>query len=251
MQNCPFCGTAWNGSKFCGECGKDLRQYSSEGSKTAPSKEDEALEMFQLEPLPGGKFKLLGLSPAYANSTITDLTIPDSVEVIGSHAFQNGLGVKKGPRYLTSVVIGNGVRMIEERAFCCCENLLSVTFGSSLQFIGEEAFAYCRVLRCVTIPQNVTKIENKAFYCCKNLTDITIEKGVQIIGVQAFETDLGSPQKKIRNLSDAICEARAFPIGAELIQESDPPSSNDGENGDSSAASDKKGFWQRFRRRKK
>jgi len=251
MNTCPFCGTAWNGSKFCGECGKDLRQYPHEGSKTPPIDVAAELEIFETEMLPSGKYKVLGLRPQYINS-ITELTFPDCVEVIGAGAFKTDrLNQGRVPKYLTSVVIGNGVRMIEERAFCCCENLLSVTFGSSLQFIGEEAFAYCRVLRCVTIPQNVTKIENKAFYCCKNLTDITIEKGVQIIGVQAFETDLGSPQKKIRNLSDAICEARAFPIGAELIQESDPPSSNDGENGDSSAASDKKGFWQRFRRRKK
>jgi len=240
MKNCPFCGTAWNGSKFCGECGKDLRQYSSEGSKTAPSRDEETLEKLNLEALPSGKFKLLGLKPEY-EASVTDLRIPDSVEVIGSCAFLKDAGFgayESGPRYLTNVVIGNGVRVIESWAFKGCDNLLSVTFGSALQFIGEYAFENCSVLPSVTIPQNVVKIEGKAFYNCKKLTDITIEKGVKLIGAQAFDADPGSPKKTIRNFSDAVCEPEAFPTNANVI-------------GDSSAPSDekpKKGFWQRFRR---
>jgi len=216
MNTCPFCGTAWNGSKFCGECGKDLRQYPHEGSKTPPIDVAAELEIFETEMLPSGKYKVLGLRPQYINS-ITELTFPDCVEVIGAGAFKTDrLNQGRVPKYLTSVVIGNGVRMIEAQAFQNCDNLLSVTFGSALQFIGEYAFENCDVLRRVVIPSNVIKIENRAFFACKNLIDIVLQKGVKIVGADAFGI-YGVHQTKVIEIPrDLIYEKNSFPANARI-----------------------------------
>ncbi|MBR1958572.1 MAG: leucine-rich repeat domain-containing protein, partial [Tidjanibacter sp.] len=75
-------------------------------------------------------------------TSLTSITIPDSVVSIGSYAFQNCSS-------LTSVTIGNGVSKIGGHAFQNCSSLTSVTIGNGVTTIGGSAFSGCKSLTSV------------------------------------------------------------------------------------------------------
>ncbi len=112
-------------------------------------------------------------------SSLTSVTIPDSVTTIGNFAFRDCIE-------LTSVTIGDNVEEIGEYAFSYCEKLTSVTIPDSVTAIGEYAFSYCEKLTSVTIPDRVTTISESVFASCISLTSVTIGKGVTTIAEDAF-----------------------------------------------------------------
>ena len=101
----------------------------------------------------------------YDRSTLTSITIPDSVATIGERAFSMC-------ESLTSVTIGNSVTTIGEGAFEVCRNLKSVIIGDSVTTIGFGAFYVCKSLSRITIGKNVRKIDMKAFQGCSNIDTI-------------------------------------------------------------------------------
>ncbi len=112
-------------------------------------------------------------------TSLTSVTIPDSVTSIGSYAFS-------GCDSLTSVTIGDGVTSIGIGAFSDCTSLTSIIIPDSVTSIGGSAFAGCTSLTSVTIPDSVTSIGSYAFSGCDSLTSITIPDGVTSIGGYAF-----------------------------------------------------------------
>ncbi len=118
-----------------------------------------------------------------ASSTITSVTIPDSVKTIGKFAFRECAN-------LTSATIGNGVVSIEEALFFGCEKLQSIIIPNSVKSIGESAFHDCYGLTSVTIGNSVTSIGKSAFFSCKNLTSIIIPDSVKSISEGAFASCL-------------------------------------------------------------
>jgi len=116
---------------------------------------------------------------AFQASNITSVTIPDSVTSISNGAFSSCSS-------LTSVTIGNGVTSIGRSAFSSCSSFTSVTIPSSVTSIGTNAFAGCSGLTSVTIPSSVTSIGTNAFGGCSSLTSVTIPSSVTSIGGGAF-----------------------------------------------------------------
>ena len=86
---------------------------------------------------------------------LTELTIPDNVESIGSYALAH------------------------------CTKLTSVKISTGVKSIGGNAF-YNSGLTSVEIPEGVESIDNFAFSYCKSLTSMTIGRGVTRIGVYVF-----------------------------------------------------------------
>ena len=111
----------------------------------------------------------------YGCSSLTSVTIPDSVTSIGKYTFD-------GCSNLTSVTIGDSVTSIGDHAFSGCSNLTSVTIGNSVTSIGSSAFDDCSNLTSVTIGDSVTSIGNWAFGGCSSLTSVTIPDSVTSIG---------------------------------------------------------------------
>lgn len=106
-------------------------------------------------------------SAAFRESTITSIEIPNSVENIGVHAFEDCSS-------LTSVDLPNSLTSINNSTFLLCSALTSVGIPEGVKKIGEDAFRECSSLTSITIPKSVTEIEEDAFAGCYSLTAVHI-----------------------------------------------------------------------------
>ena len=99
-------------------------------------------------------------------SSLTSITIPDSVTSIGTYAFSSCIR-------LTSIIIGNGVTSIGEGALYG-SRLTSVTIPDSVTSIGDYVFYNSSSLTSVAIGNSVTSIGSDAFYNCSKLKSVTM-----------------------------------------------------------------------------
>ena len=122
----------------------------------------------------------IGSSAFRGCSSLTNITIPDSVTSIGQHAFFSCSS-------LTSITIPDSVTSIWNSAFSGCSSLTSITIPDSVTSIGDYVFYNCSSLTSITIPDSVTSISESAFDGCSSLTSITIPDSVTSIGKSAFD----------------------------------------------------------------
>ena len=106
----------------------------------------------------------------YSITTLSSVSIPNSVTSIGDSAFYNCRG-------LTSITIGNSVTTIGFGVFSGCVGLTSINIPNSVTTIGGNAFEYCTSLTSITIGNNVTTIGDTVFNACYSLTSIKVDSG--------------------------------------------------------------------------
>ena len=138
---------------------------------------------------------------AFAGSSITDITIADSIVSIGARVFSvctNLADVTMGASVasigdrafedsgLTSIKIPNSVTNLGQFTFWGCNNLTNATIGSNVTTIGFLTFAGCASLTNVTLPDNLVTIGPDAFDQCVSLPSVYIPKHVTSIGGFAF-----------------------------------------------------------------
>lgn len=117
---------------------------------------------------------------AFRYSSVTSVTIPDSVTFISDSAFAYCSN-------LTNISIPNSVTAIGSFAFEGCTKLESITLPSSLLTISEFLFYDCSQLTTIHIPDSVSSIRQYAFYNCGKLETIRIPVSVTSIGSYAFD----------------------------------------------------------------
>lgn len=117
---------------------------------------------------------------AFRYSSVTSVTIPDSVTFISDSAFAYCSS-------LTNISIPNSVTAIGSFAFEGCTKLESITLPSSLLTISEFLFYDCSQLTTIHIPDFVSLIRPYAFNDCRNLETIRIPVSVTSIGDFAFD----------------------------------------------------------------
>ncbi len=96
------------------------------------------------------------------NSLISELYIPNDIEIISNWAFAQCVSI-------TKVSIGNNVKKIGRGAFSACINLQSVIVSENIIEIDDCAFQFCRNLLNIHIGSTVERIGNRAFYNCSKL----------------------------------------------------------------------------------
>lgn len=134
------------------------------------------------------------LVDAYSNVKNNTVIVPDGVKVIGEYAFNptvektgNGSSSIRANSYLSSVTLPQSVETIENHAFELCDELTSVKLPNSLRTIGVGAFWDCESLSEIALPANLESIKSGAFYSCESLKKIQIPNSVTELGSQAFK----------------------------------------------------------------
>ena len=157
-------------------------------------------------------------------SGLTSVTIPDNVTSIGSSAFNNCSS-------LTSVTIPNSVTSIGDDTFRNCSGLTSVVIGDGVESIGSYAIYNCSSLTSVTLPDSVTSIGASAFYNCSSLTSVVIPDSVTSIGASAFYNCISLTKLYITNIvawcnisfgnyyANPLCYASKLYLNSELVTE--------------------------------
>lgn len=98
---------------------------------------------------------------------ITDLVIPEGVEKINDHAFEN-------VRQLTSLTLPSTIKEIGDSAFYSCSNISAeLIFPENIK-IGKAAFSYGGKIKGITLPDNVAGVGSNAFYKCNGLEYISV-----------------------------------------------------------------------------
>jgi hypothetical protein len=106
---------------------------------------------------------------AFKDNQLVSITIPDSVNFIGTEAFYNN--------QLTNIKLPNKAKYIGESAFAK-NKLVSITIPDRLPHISKSTFAKNKITE-VIIPDSVISIRESAFLKNK-ITNITISKRVKI-----------------------------------------------------------------------
>lgn len=176
----------------------------------------------------------------FADSHITNIVIPDGVELIPAEAFQNcrfltkitlpksvkyiGKEAFSGCKSITSVGLSKGLVFIEDNAFEGCKSLTNVILPNELKTIGDSAFAYCDALNTITLPDSITNIKESAFLQCLSLDNVTLPKNITTVNSYVFErcyslTKVYIPEgvKSIENNAFLNCDGLNITIPKSVI----------------------------------
>lgn len=144
----------------------------------------------------------------YVHSQVTQIIVPNSVNIIREYAFASSDGEPYWESVLTKVVLPENNCTIEGGAFAGCVALTEVELPKDLLQISYALFSSCISLTNIKIPKTVETIEYDAFWACDNIASIIIPKSVKTISGSIFPS---------RNSSDPTlviyCEASEKPDG--------------------------------------
>ena len=135
------------------------------------------------------------------NTSLTFVSIPDSVTRIFSSAFQgctalieteDGISyvdkwVVKCDRFAITASLREDTVGVAEGSFAFCTELRDVILPDSIKYINTLAFYNCHALTGVVLPQHLEFIADSAFSKCKNLQSIQFSAFVTSIDEHAFE----------------------------------------------------------------
>lgn len=118
---------------------------------------------------------------AFAGTSITKVTIPKTIETIGTAAFAYSDRLKE-------VVFAEDIELeeISWGSFGYCTSLQSITVPSSVKTVDGMAFTGCIALKTVELPEGLVSINWQAFSGCEMLTSINFSEKLITIGAEAF-----------------------------------------------------------------
>ena len=116
----------------------------------------------------------------------TDVIVPETVLYNGISYNVTTICNLGSPKDLTSIIITNGIKTINDYAFNGCTNLKEVNLPNSLKYIGSNAFNGCNALEKIIIPNEIETINDYTFYGCTNLKEVNLPNSLKRIGSNVF-----------------------------------------------------------------
>ena len=125
---------------------------------------------------------LFGQKSTAANTSVTSLTIPNTVVNINLYAFSYCTALTTVTFTPTSTV-----GTINQYAFIGCTALNNITLPDSVITLGSYSFQDCKALPTINIPAYLTVINTSVFYGCSLLNNIVLPNSLASIGSGAFQ----------------------------------------------------------------
>ena len=184
--------------------------------------ETELTEVSVPETVDGVKVtEVADLAFALNSQTLTSVTLPDSIEVIGESAFDScdklteinlPKELKRVEDYafqdvpsdfnlpekleyigvyafcstsITEIVFPETLKTVEAGGFSSCAALTKVNMGK-VEDVGSYAFESCTALTSVTLSVNIKNIPENLFESARALENIELPEGIKTIGPGAF-----------------------------------------------------------------
>ncbi|HFU3982293.1 TPA: leucine-rich repeat protein [Streptococcus suis] len=113
-----------------------------------------------------------------AGTSVEEVHLPSSVEIIDSYAFSEN-------KYLKKINLKDGVKAIHSGAFSGNGSLAQVDLPDTLEYIADYAFSGTGSLASIDLPASVKQIGYSAFYD-SGLTSIELPANLESIGNSAF-----------------------------------------------------------------
>ena len=113
-----------------------------------------------------------GVSKYNVTNKVTELYLPEGLEVIGNMAFFRMSSVK-------TLDLPSSLRVIGVNAFYFCTELSNITGGENLQALRDYAFSYCSSLTKFQIPDSVTELGASVFSGCSFLKIVHLPKTLE------------------------------------------------------------------------
>ncbi|HEM6081809.1 TPA: leucine-rich repeat protein [Streptococcus suis] len=113
-----------------------------------------------------------------AGTSVEEIHLPTSVEIIDSYAFSEN-------KYLKKINLKDGVKAIHSGAFSGNGSLAQVDLPDTLEYIADYAFSGTGSLASIDLPASVKQIGYSAFYD-SGLTSIELPAKLESIGNSAF-----------------------------------------------------------------
>ena len=132
---------------------------------------------------------------------VIDIKKDAKITYIGYSAF-------KKTRLYNLDLTNSSITNIQSKTFHGCSDLTNVVLPQGIKTINEEAFCICGI-KNIQIPDGVTSLGNNVFSSCTNLTNVELPKSLTQIGCNAFkytkikELDLSN----LTSLNDSICQS--------------------------------------------
>lgn len=149
---------------------------------------------------------------AFANTGLTEITIPDTIQYLYSTAFYNS-------QNLATVRMGKSIINVHESAFSNCPvkdyyvssevvtprsvlgvDATAIHFTDGVKEISAEAFAFKKSIKEISFSDTVETIGSKAFADCKNLNAINFGTALLEVGSEAFVNCTSLQKVNIKNL---------------------------------------------------
>lgn len=106
------------------------------------------------------------------NTDLTELVLPQSVEIIEERAFE-------GCTNLAYIGLGDNIHTIKGYAFSGCAALKDIHWPLGLKYVGEWAFSRCASLEVASFPEGVTTVEYGALNECKGLKTLYLASTIE------------------------------------------------------------------------
>lgn len=152
------------------------------------------------------RVKITGLKDGVDWDSLTEITIPEGVEVIPYGFFYNCTNIEK-------VNLPNTITAIEGYAFLNCTSLAEINLPEGLETIDYCAFSGCTNLKSITIPGSVTYMGETVFED-SGLESVVVSEGITELGYGVFQNatnlssvELPSTLKKIGNECFTDCSS--------------------------------------------
>jgi len=126
----------------------------------------------------GAKVTEIGPDAFYKNSKIKSVSMPDTVTVIRTGAFEDCTK-------LTTVKFSKNTRRIYNHAFLNCSSIKSIKLPAKITRLGASAFKDCTSLKTIRLSKNIKTIPWNCFSNCKSLSSFDFDN-IEYIKSEAF-----------------------------------------------------------------